>query len=46
MVERGGAFRDSDYYELFHEHMNLQARFKAATGFMVAVLRARKDAAR
>ena len=25
MVERGVNFGDRDYYELFHEHMNLQA---------------------
>ena len=43
IVERGGAFNDASYYELFHEHMNLQARYKAAVRFLCAVLRARND---
>lgn len=44
VVERGGNFGDRDYYELFHEHMNLQARFKAAVRYLVAIMRARNAA--
>ena len=45
IVERGGAFSDASYYELFHEHMDLQARFKHAIRFLLAVMRARNDPA-
>ena len=43
IVERGGHFSDSSYYELFHDYMNLEVRYKAAVRFLCAVLRARND---
>ena len=43
IVERGGHFSDASYYELFHDYMNLEARYKAAVRFLCAVLRARND---
>lgn len=40
-VERGATFGDRDYYELWHEHMDLTARFKAALAFFRLLMRAR-----
>ncbi len=44
IVERGGSFGDRDYYELFHEHMNLMHRFKLAAQFVFYLMRARNAA--
>lgn len=35
IVERGGYFDDRAYYELFHEHMDLQAQLKSARRWML-----------
>ena len=43
IVERGTSFSDAFVYELHHDYMNLEARYKAAVRFLCAVLRARND---
>ena len=39
VVERGGHFRDADYYELFQEHIALQHQFTTALKFLHLVAR-------
>ena len=41
MIERGATFGDRDYYELWHEHMALQALYRRVKEFFLAVMRAR-----